>query len=166
MKIVLLIIVILVVGLIVFNKFVNRSIKTEITIDSSTEKIWTVLMDHENYPSWNPFIRKISGSQKPGEKLAATIGSEGNKPMDFAPLVLVNDKEKEFRWVGKVGISRIMDGEHYFLLEPQGAGQTRFIQGEDFTGLLSGIFMLMIREDTEGGFNAMNVALKGRVENQ
>lgn len=165
MKILLLVVVILIVGLIVLNQFVNRSIKTEITIDSSPDKVWTVLMDHEKYPDWNPFIKKISGSQKPGEKLAATIGSEGNKPMDFAPLVLVNEKEKEFRWVGKVGISGIMDGEHYFLLESAGSGKTKFIQGEDFTGLLSGIFMLMIREDTEGGFKAMNEALKARVKN-
>jgi len=165
MKILLLIVVVLIVGLIVFNQFINRSIKTEITIDSSPAKVWEVLMDHEKYPDWNPFIKKISGSQQPGEKLSTTIGSEGNKPMDFSPLVLVNDKEKEFRWVGKVGISGIMDGEHYFLLESVGSGKTKFIQGEDFTGLLSGIFMLMIREDTEGGFKAMNEALNARVKN-
>ena len=121
-------------------------------------------MDHQAYPDWNPFVRKISGPTEVGNNLEVTIQSKGNDPMDFTPLVLVNEHAKEFRWVGKLGITGIFDGEHYFIFEQIGLNQTKFIHGENFTGLLSGLLLKMILEDTEGGFNSMNKALKSRAE--
>jgi len=151
--------------LIIVNQIVNRSIKTEIVIDAQAEKVWATLLDHQSYPEWNPFIKKISGSTKEGNNLAVTIQSEGNSPMDFEPVVLVNNKDQEFRWVGKLFVSGIFDGEHYFILEKVDGNHTRFIHGENFTGILSGILLGMIRNDTEEGFNSMNEALKKRVKN-
>jgi len=163
MKLVFIIIVVIVVSLVVLNQFVTRSIKSEISINASVEKVWNVFMNHKEYSNWNPFIRQISGPMEVGKILSVTIGAEGNKPMDFTPLVLVNETNKEFRWVGKLGVKGVFDGEHYFFLEETDHNQTKFTQGEDFTGLLSGIFMLIIREDTEDGFKAMNEALKSQV---
>jgi len=157
--------VVLVVSLVVLNQFVTRSIKSEISINESVDKVWNVFMDHKEYSNWNPFIRQISGPMEVGKILSVTIGAEGNKPMDFTPIILVNETNKEFRWVGKFGVKGVFDGEHYFFFEKTDSNQTKFTQGENFTGLLSGIFMLTIREETEGGFNAMNKALKDRVEN-
>lgn len=59
----------------------------------------------------------------------------------------------------------LFDGEHYFKLEKIDDNRTRFIQGEKFTGLLSGIFFKLIGEDTKSGFNEMNFALKKKAEN-
>jgi hypothetical protein len=142
-----------------------RSIKTEIVIDASSAQVWNVLMNHEAYPTWNPFIKSISGRTAEGESMAVTIQIGAKAPMDFAPLVLTNNENKEFRWKGKLLVSGIFDGEHYFILEQIGPNETRFIQGENFTGLLSGVLMKMIGEDTEKGFSAMNLALKNQVEN-
>ena len=151
--------------LMIVNQFASRSISTEIVINAPTEDVWNVLLDHQEYPQWNPFIKKISGSTQQGENLEVTIQSEGNGPMDFIPVILVNNKNQEFRWVGKLLVKGIFDGEHYFILEKIDSNRTRFIQGENFSGILSGIFMGMIKADTEGGFNAMNEALKKRSEN-
>jgi hypothetical protein len=156
---------ILIVSLITINLLVMRSIKTEIVINSSIEEVWNVLMDHQSYPIWNPFIKKISGSIHPGEYLQVTIQSEGNKSMKFNPVVLVNNINQEFRWVGKLGIKGVFDGEHYFILEQIGPNQTKFIHGEIFTGILSGLLIKMIGKDTEVGFVSMNEALKVRLEN-
>lgn len=121
-------------------------------------------MSHAAYPEWNPFIKMISGSTKPGDFLETTLQTEGNDPMNFKPLVLKNQINQEFRWKGKLGIKGIFDGEHYFILEESSPNQTRFMQGENFTGLLSGLLMRMIGEDTKEGFISMNKALKTRVE--
>lgn len=163
-KVILGTILIPIIALLIFNLFAVRSIKTEIVIDAPAEKVWVILMNHQAYPDWNPFIIKISGSTQVGGNLAATIQSEGNDPMDFTPTVLVNNKNEEFRWVGKLGIKGIFDGEHYFILEQIGPDQTRFIHGENFTGLFSGLLLKMILEDTEAGFNSMNEALKSLTE--
>jgi hypothetical protein len=36
-------------------------IKTEIPIGAPASAVWSILMDFERYPEWNPFIKKISG---------------------------------------------------------------------------------------------------------
>ena len=70
--------------------------------------------------------------------------------MDFKPIVLKNQFRQEFRWKGKLGMKGIFDGEHYFILEEISTKQTRFIQGENFTGLLSGLLLKMIDEEHQG----------------
>ncbi|MCF8262384.1 MAG: SRPBCC domain-containing protein [Melioribacteraceae bacterium] len=152
--------------LVILNIFTTRSLKSEILIDAPSDEVWNVLMNHEAYPAWNPFIIKISGSTKTGDFLKTTLQTEGNDPMDFKPIVLKNQFRQEFRWKGKLGIKGIFDGEHYFILEEVTPNQTRFIQGENFTGLFSGLLMKMIGEDTKEGFISMNKALKTRVEGQ
>jgi hypothetical protein len=37
--------------------------------------------------------------------------------MTFKPTILTLESNKEFRWKGKLGITGIFDGEHYFILE-------------------------------------------------
>ncbi|MCJ7715152.1 MAG: SRPBCC domain-containing protein [Anaerolineales bacterium] len=163
-KITVSVVLIVIVSLIIINQIVMRKLKSEIIIEASADEIWNVLLDHQAYPTWNPFIKQISGSTTVGETLEVTIQSEGNKPMAFKPLVLVNRTNEEFRWIGKLWIKGIFDGEHYFILEDLGSGQTKFIQGEKFKGILSGLMLAMIGKDTLGGFNAMNGALKEQVE--
>jgi len=142
-----------------------RKLKTDIIINASSEQVWSVLSDHESYHEWNPFIKQISGPTQPGEHFTVYLQSGSKKPMKFKPVVITNSKEKEFRWRGILFINGIFDGEHYFILEPVDSTQTRFIQGENFTGILSGLMMRMIGEDTLEGFHAMNKALKQRAEN-
>lgn len=142
-----------------------RNIETEITINASKKVVWDILLNHEAYEEWNPFIRKLSGPTQAGDHLLVNIQPPDKKAMEFKPLVLVNEKEKEFRWKGKLLVKGIFDGEHYFLLESLGPNETRFTQGENFTGILSGLMMNMIRENTEKGFQAMNLALKKKAEN-
>ena len=163
-KIAALVLLLPVLVLVVINFLTTRTIKTEVTINASPEKVWSVLMKHEAYPDWNPFIKQISGSTKVGESLEVTIQSNENEPMNFTPEVLVNQENREFRWVGKLMIKGIADGEHYFILEQIAPNQTKMTHGENFTGLLAGLLMLVMGEDTQSGFTSMNEALAKRVE--
>ena len=143
---------------------IMKSINTEITINASAESIWKVLMDFENYPTWNPFVTRIEGEPIVGEKLSTTISPKGKKPMGFTPTVLVNDQNKEFRWVGQLLMSGIFDGEHYFQLEVINENTTRFVHGENFSGLLARALFGILEESTTKGFNDMNEAIKTRAE--
>ena len=141
-----------------------RKIETVIEINAPIENVRNTLMDHKEYPNWNPFINEISGSTIPGEKLSATLQPKGKKPMTFAPVVMVNETNKEFRWKGKLFVKGLFNGEHYFILEKIDAVNTRFIHGEHFTGVLKGVILKMIEKDTVSGFKAMNETLKSLVE--
>ena len=84
--------------------------------------------------------------------------------MTFRPRVLRAVPDQELRWLGRVVLPGIFDGEHFFKIEPLDQGRrTRFIQGERFTGLLVRLLHNFDR-GTREGFEAMNQALKARVE--
>jgi hypothetical protein len=83
--------------------------------------------------------------------------------MRFRPTVLALRPERELRWLGRLFIPGLFDGEHYFLLEPMGEGRTRLTHGEKFSGLLVG-FLSGALSGTEAGFKAMNTALKQKAE--
>jgi hypothetical protein len=140
-----------------------KTIETKIIINASTDKVWDTLMDFENYPTWNPFIKSISGDQKTGSNLVVSIHPPGASAMTFKPKILVNEFNKEFRWKGKLLITGIFDGEHYFILSSNGPDTTEFTQGEKFSGILVGIFGSIL-EKTKSGFELMNKALKEKCE--
>ncbi len=154
------------VGAFAAGPFMSKSIQTAIQIDAPAETVWSVLADGKSYDQWNPFVKRMEGDLIVGDQLAVTVQGEGASPMDFAPTVLVSDTGKELRWVGKLGVRGIFDGEHHFILEELQDGSTRFVHGETFTGMLAYVLYPLIGESTEAGFKAMNVALKERAEAQ
>ena len=148
------------------GQLTGPSITTEIEIAAPASAVWAELADAEAYPEWNPFVKHLSGDLEVGNHLNVTVQSEGNAPMDFTPEVLVADENAELRWVGRLGVKGIFDGEHYFILEETDRGTTLFRHGETFTGILGYPLLAFIREDTHKGFLAMNEALKARVEDK
>lgn len=141
-----------------------KTINTTILIDAPIATVWKILMDQEAYPQWNPFIKQLQGDLATGNTIEATIQPPGQKAMRFTPQVKMNQPEREFRWLGHLLFPGIFDGEHYFLLENIGGKQTKLTHGEQFSGLLAGILLKMIGENTKAGFIAMNEALKARAE--
>lgn len=137
---------------------------TRIEIAAPVERVWSILADFTEYPQWNPFIRSVSGIARRGERLRVSIQPKGRGAMTFRPQVLGATERQELRWLGSLGFRGLFDGEHYFLLENQGAGHTRFTQGEKFSGLLVGYFVSQMEKQTRAGFEAMNRALKDRAE--
>lgn len=140
-----------------------KKIETEIIIEATTETIWQVLTDFENYPKWNPFVRSISGTKNVGEKIDVFLKPPEGKGMTFHPKIKKFEPGKEFRWKGKLGLTGIFDGEHYFILEEISAKRTRFIHGEKFSGLLVP-FMGKLLDNTREGFVLMNKTLKKECE--
>lgn len=120
-------------------------------------------MDFNHYPNWNPFIKSISGAKVVGSNLSVQIQPPNAKGMAFDPEVLVLQPNAEFRWLGKLFIKGIFDGEHYFKLEKQDDGTTQFIHGEQFSGFLVAL-MGKALDKTEEGFVLMNQSLKVECE--
>lgn len=141
-----------------------KTLRTEINIQSSPEKIWEILTDFPSYPDWNPFIREISGDLSVGNKISVTMEIKGRKPDTFKPVLLSVVPNEKLCWRGKNFIKGIFDGTHHFGIEPFENGTVRFIHGESFKGILSGWILRKIGEKTLAGFEKMNLALKNRAE--
>jgi hypothetical protein len=138
-------------------------IETDIEIKAPVARVWALLTDFAAMPSWNPFIKSISGNLTQGARLSVYIAPPGKSGMRFKPIILTVRSERELRWLGHLFVAGIFDGEHYFLLEPNGEERTRLTQGEKFSGLLVGLLSSAL-SSTEAGFKAMNTALKQQAE--
>ncbi len=133
-------------------------------IEASVERVWETLTDFPSFPSWNPFIRRIEGDLRVGSRLEVFIQSSGTKGMGFRPTLRRLEPGRELRWLGRLGIPGLFDGEHIFEIEPAGAGRTRFTHREVFRGLLVPLLSRSLDRDTTRGFEEMNRALKERAE--
>ena len=134
-------------------------LRTQIMIKAKPEKVWEVLMDFEKYAEWNPFILSIMGKAAVGEKLNVHI-----QGMKFRPKVKKLALGQNFVWLGHLLFPGIFDGRHSFELEEQADGSTHFIHSESFKGILVPLFKKQLMNQTQAGFEAMNEALKARVE--
>jgi hypothetical protein len=142
----------------------GKMVYSEILIKASPEKVWYEFTNFENYKSWNPFIKSLKGALKVGNKIEVLLTPPGKKGMTFKPKVLVYDSVLELRWIGKLLLKGIFDGEHTFLIKDNKDGTTTFIQFERFKGILIPFMGKMLDGNTLNGFNQMNEALKVRCE--
>jgi hypothetical protein len=141
-----------------------REVRAETVIAAPPAVVWRVLTDFAAYPEWNPFILSIEGKPWVGTRLSVEIRPPGRKSMRFRPRVLRVAKDHELRWVGRVLIAGLFDGEHRFTIIPEGDG-SRFVQAEVFTGLLvPAVDFTGTLRATHLGFLLMNRALRKRAE--
>ncbi len=140
-----------------------KEIRTEIIINASKEKVWSILTSFSDYPEWNPFIRSLEGQAVKDTRLVATLQLKDRKPMVFKPVVTVSDEKKRFEWLGTTALN-VVNGRHYFILEEISEKQIKFVHVEQFTGILASPFHKKLAGPTRAGFVEMNKALKDRAE--
>lgn len=135
------------------------NIETRIQINATPAQVWDIFTAFEKYPEWNPFVKSLTREVAEEKQIIAVLPG-----MTFKPIVLKFEKNKELRWLGKLFFKGLFDGEHYFILQENTDKTTTFIHGENFYGLLVNLFKNKLNTQTKVGFEAMNKALKIRVE--
>jgi hypothetical protein len=98
----------------------------------------------------------------PAERiLRVCIQPPGRAAMTFKPKVLTATRARE--WRGRLIVPGLFDGEHAFRIEDRGR-TCRLHHSERFSGVLAPLFGAGLLDATRHGFEAMNAALKSRVE--
>jgi len=142
-----------------------QKIRTEIVINATAATVWNILTAFDQYAAWNPFITEISGTLKTGGRLRNTMINNGKKYV-FSPKVLRVEPERYFDWKGSLIIPGLFDGHHYFEIEAINDRQVKLSQGENFSGILSGMLLKQIGAATRENFVKMNMAVKQLAEQQ
>jgi hypothetical protein len=137
-------------------------ISHSIDIDAEAARVWSVVADLPGYAAWNPFIVNAEGSFGPERQLRLHM-LLGTRTITFTPEVKEVDEGRRVRWLGRLWMPGIFDGEHVLEVETIGDRRSRFTQREEFRGVLVP-FMRSLLGRTDEAFQAMNVALKARVE--
>jgi hypothetical protein len=143
-----------------------KELTTTIDIDAPASRVWAILARFEDYPRWNPFIRKAEGSLVEGGRLKVLMQPAGTKAMAFHPRLLKVDVGREIRWIGHLLVPGLFSGEHRFRLEELSETRTRLHHSETFRGILVPLFGRTLERDTLRGFNEMNEALKEEAEKE
>ncbi|MFW7268179.1 SRPBCC family protein [Gluconacetobacter sp. Hr-1-5] len=140
----------------------RRHIDTQIEIATSPERVWSVLTDMAAYPSWNPFIRKLTGRLEPRQRLTVCLGGDkAGGGMVFHPEVVTVMPGQRLQWIGRLwGLPGLLTGTHDFEITQTGHG-TLFRQSEAFAGILLWFYDV---ETVRAEFIKMNQALKSRAE--
>ena len=139
-----------------------REVRTEIKLNASPERVWQVFTDFAAFKDWNPFIKVAEGELKVGSKLRLYLQPPGGRGMEFRPEVLGIVANMEVSWRGHIPI--VFNGEHRFTVERVGENVTRFAQHSTFRGLAIRLFGGDFLEWMREGFEAMERAMKERVE--
>jgi hypothetical protein len=141
-----------------------RQISTEIEIRAPAAQVWAVLTDLPAYAQWNPLIRRAGGALHEGAQLQLFISTPGLASRKVGVEVLRIEPERELRWLGRLWLPRLLDGDHAFVIEPLDASRVRVVQRERFSGVLVPFVAPWLVPKMTVGFEAMNRALKQRVE--
>jgi hypothetical protein len=137
-----------------------KTVSATTQIDAPPMAVWAVLTDLSRYPEWNPLFREASGEVAVGERITLRAVQPSNgRLMTVKAKIVAADPGAELRWTSN--LTGIMSGEHSFVLTPLDGG-TRLAQTEIYGGLLAATVSV---PRTETIFQAMNDALKERVEN-
>src|SRR5215216_864904 len=140
-----------------------KELQSQIGNDASSERVWAILTDFASYPQWNPFIRRISGELKVGERLDARLEPPGGRGITLRPTVLSAEPNRQLRWLGHLLVPGLFDDEHTLATEPLDENRVRFVQHEVFKGVLVPLVARSLA-NTLRGFEEMNGALKERAE--
>jgi hypothetical protein len=141
----------------------RNEIRSQVTIEASAQEVWDTLTDFESYGEWNPGFERAEGRAEVGETLHITFAKKGGRTMTMRPTVLVADPGRELRWLGRLFLPGIFDGEHRFEIHESEPGRVTFVQGERFRGMLVPFLRKMIEVDTLSMFEKVNDALVARL---
>lgn len=132
---------------------------TELEIDASPDQVWKTLTDREHYPDWNPFIISSTGDLTVGATITNVLRDTKGTETEFTPKLLAVNPGRELRWIGRIGIGGLFDGEHTFRIEPLPNGRSKLVQQETFRGAAVPFTTGMLRDTIEPQFHAMNQAI-------
>ena len=137
---------------------------TEIIIKSSKEKVWQTLLDFQNYPNWNSFIKKIEGNSALGGKIKAKMYPPVGMPLAFEGTICRNKPTKTFAWNGYLVARWLFEPTHIFEIEEKSENEILFIHREEYEGFIIPFVKFMLPTLVGKGFEVMNEDLKRFLE--
>jgi phytanoyl-CoA hydroxylase len=141
-----------------------RHIDTSVTIDAPIELVWSVLADIDSYPSWNPYLRSVSGIVAAGEVLQVTALPTGQAGEVAYPVrVLAVEEPHLMVWEGGLPDPVQLRTEHRFELSGVD-GVTVLHHHEYFRGAKASETLDLMRDTISTDFVRFNDALKAEAE--
>jgi hypothetical protein len=114
------------------NSAFKMSCAVSCNIKSTPEKIWALLTNAENFPSWNSTVTSIKGKIALGEKLELKVPLDPKRT--FTPKVSAFEPALKMEWSD--GMAPMFKGVRTFTLAAKSDGSTDFAMIEVFAGMM------------------------------
>jgi hypothetical protein len=141
----------------------RTELRTEVEIQAPPARVYEVLTAFHRYHEWNPFLTAVEGELKVGARLAVEMSLPEGNTYELAPTLLAVTENAELRWRGRFAFPLLLEAEHFFLMSERGAGVTRLVQGQNFSGFLLRFASNALTLSARGAVY-MNQALKKHAE--
>jgi hypothetical protein len=105
--------------------------RVEVSIQSSPERIWTLLTNAKDFPLWNSTVTTIDGEIRDGQRIRIHVPGTDRT---FTPLISNVVPDAHMTWTG--GFAPLFKGVRTFELTPRRDGSTTFVMQERFSGLM------------------------------
>ncbi|MER3318473.1 MAG: SRPBCC domain-containing protein [Allomuricauda sp.] len=141
-----------------------KEYKIEIAVKASKEKVWEVITNFENYPSWNSVLKMESNNNLiVGNKFKVTITQPNGKSSNFKAKAVSKNDFKSFSATQVVMLNWFFKATHSFIIEEVDEQNVVFIQKWELKGIIASLFRKKIFKELEI-FKKMNRELKELVE--
>jgi hypothetical protein len=135
--------------------------RSSISIRSAPAKIWAILTNAAEYPSWNTTVSRVDGTIALGQTV--TVHAKINPGRAFPVRVAELEPNQRMLWRGGMPLGFLFKGERTFTLTPKGDGSVDFDMHEVFSGWLSPLIGKSI-PDLQPAFDEFAACLKKRAE--
>ncbi|CEP63242.1 SRPBCC domain-containing protein LALA0_S07e05688g [Lachancea lanzarotensis] len=144
-------------------------VDTQILINAPSSVVRKVILDFDNYSSWNPFLTSVNALDKKtdeigaGDLLDVYMTNANGKVSNFKPTVTANSPQR-FEWQGTLLSAWVFSGIHRFEFKDVDGGKAcEFRQSENFSGWALPLLKFML-SGVSKNFTSMNEALKKECE--
>jgi len=134
-------------------------------INAPAPFIWSILMDLDKYPEWNPYTVGMQSTKKVGDPMNMKVKMSPLLTIDQTEHIRVMDDVKfKACWGINTTTPNLNSGERCQWLEPLPNGGTRYITEDLIEGTLNPLVTVLFGNAVRDGFNDVAVALKKRAE--
>ena len=141
-----------------------KEIQRTIEMHATAEVVWDVLTDFAAWAEWNPLLTRAEGVAEVGARLRIRVQPARGPGAMFTPEIRCVEPGRLLQWLGQAPVPGLIAGEHSLIIEPLGDARVRFTQRQRFSGALVPLLGWWLDANVPSGFDAMNRALKQRVE--
>jgi hypothetical protein len=140
------------------------AVESSVEIHASVDTVWRILVDLDNYHTWNRFTPKVETTLEVGSPVLLHVQMTPKKMLKQKEWVRVVKPRSELTWGMTMGHPIFLAARRSQTLTPLDEFTTRYQTVDRMSGILVPLVMLLYGKKIKRGFDAVAEGLRARAE--